>query len=54
MRPAPVLAFKVTDCPWQNVVGPAAVIVAHGKGLTVTTALEVALQVVALAVTTTL
>ena len=45
MAPAVSGAFKVTELPVQNVVGPLAVIVADGIGFTTTSmAFEVAAQ----------
>lgn len=32
----PLLAVRITESPWQNVVGPSGVIVATGFGVTVT------------------
>ena len=50
---APLLAVSVTEPPAQNVVGPEAVIVADGNGLTVTVVAEdVALQPFALVIVT--
>ena len=50
---APLLAVSVTEPPAQNVVGPPALIVALGSGLTVTlVGAEVALQPLALVTVT--
>jgi hypothetical protein len=50
---SPALAVSVTEPPLQNVVGPAAVIVASGAAVTVTVAgAEVVLQPLALVTVT--